>query len=46
MKCPENYKECKYYNEDEPIESQCQTDSTVGYCSIKEYIESNKIKTI
>ena len=37
MNCPDNYKECERYHEDNDIENQCITDSTVGRCMKKIY---------
>jgi hypothetical protein len=34
-----NYKNCKFYMKDCPIESRCMTDSSVGYCILDGVIE-------
>ena len=36
--CPADFKNCKYYHSDQPEESRCQNDSSVGLC-VKEYFD-------
>ena len=28
---------CRYYYKEEPKESRCQTDSSIGYCIVEKY---------
>ena len=38
FECLEDYVKCEYYHPNQPEESRCNTDSTIGYC-VQEYFE-------
>ena len=38
FRCPEDYRQCEFYNPNQPEESRCQNDSSVGLC-VKEFFD-------
>lgn len=46
FECREDYIKCQYYHSEEPEESRCQNDSSVGLC-VKEWFDYyNKYEVI